>query len=271
MTDTNNLTEEERAALAEFGADDDELEATVDAEAEADDAAAPAAPAAEDVEDDAPKVDDEAAPIRAPLDFQEPDKADERLADIAARKKAVRESFDAGDITTEELHAKTEGLDDERAAIRDELILYKASENARKTAKANAWEDAKAEFFTDGEGAKIADNRTQLAALDSIVRDLQEEKKAIGDKALLTEAWKRYEASLESLTGKKAEAVTPPAKPLPKPTAPRTLAKMPVAGTENVGDRQDFSAIDRQSTAVAKEKAYGRLSKEQQEAFLSGA
>ena len=103
--------------------------------------------------------------------------------------------------------------------------------------------------------------------------------------ARITQAYVKQKTGADMPTG---GAAKPEAKPEAKPADPREVARKKVAeqgkrpdpvqtlgnvtaATETEADRSRFASIDREANALASERAFERLSPEEQEAFLLGA
>lgn len=317
------LTDEERAGLAEEHGDEETTEEEAEKPAGEGEAAATAAAAAADpkkegetgLEDDPAKaaaVDPEkvvapaVAPVATPAkdprdpaesmraaqldmaagperekpaapapvahavsDWRPPEKAQERLDDLAQQRRQLAEKFDEGEVTGVEYREQMETLEEQQRELREGIL--KASIN-RETAEAYWGQVTVATFLASHPG--YVPGTPAHAALDLEVRKLQVETNNPFDPNILEKAHANIEASARVLLGLPAK----PTKDEPKPGAakvkpggpviPPTLGGLPAADIEEVDDGGGFAALDR-LTGVAYEKALAAMPEADRERYLA--
>ena len=276
---TDKATADDPAAVAAAEAAAAEAEAKakakedgqgVDAELGADDPVTPAAASAEP----APPVA-VATPAAAPASplplWQMPANYAEQIAEIDAKKAALEEQFDSGDITTKEFRKQLDDLNRTERDLDQQKLKAEISVETRRNT-----------YFTQVVPTFLAEHKEYAAgsplhlALDHGVRALQAEALANGgdpmDPALLQKAHEQIAANLArvgiNLGGPNAK---PKAKSTERPEMPPTLANVPASDAEDVTDTGEFAELDRLSTrdTEAYEKALARLTPDQQERYLA--
>lgn len=304
----SDLTEEERAALAEDDEEETAAEAAAQAtgdedadkaEAEAagegegegqgekspaptdDDAAKAAgtddgeatdqdepASAADTAAQSAPK--DEAPQPRHDALPQAPADADEKLADIAQRKKELVQKFDNGELTSEELFDAKDKLDEEALEIK--LSVREAQRAAEQAER--AWFGSIVPDFLASHGAYDAEkNPTVFSMMNAEVTRLQNEAIEAGRNpfvpSILTAAHENITKAIAGLSGQ-PPAEPKKAAPQPKPEMPPTLANVPAAEHHDV-DGGKFASLDRLADRdpLAFEDAFAKLPESDREAYLA--
>lgn len=298
------LTADERAALEEGAAEDvaavaaakDDAADAADPDVEYVDAGAKITPAdakaelkAEKAEDTA-KVEDKAeaeaeaevkadttettaADEPAPRERivpQVPSDADAKLAALEAKREALADKFDAGEITAKDLFKETGALDREARQI--ERLVERAEFHAEAT-KAT-WLNSSVPAFLD---AHPHYNDAGLQAqLDAQVRQMQTKAIAEGkdqfNPGILVAADKALKESMAKLLGMKLPETVAPAKADGKgvkrtgDVLPPTLATVPAADIASTDSK--YAHLDRLQ-GVAFEDAFAKLPEAEREAFLN--
>lgn len=286
------LTEEERAALADeetLELDDTEDENHEDGRDPVDDSddqnegaadqdggeGQQQADAGDDVGDDGDEPEPAAVQQQGPILVAEaPERAEERLKEIADEKKSLRQQYDDGELTFDEYESKVDALDDERMEIR---LALKEAETAAKIEMQRQVNEREAQIngFLAEIGVRRDFSDLRFAALDNAVKIVagQEENAELGVREILQKA---YDLCIEQgVLQPKKEAKKPEAEAKPKPRKPvatvPTLAKVPAAEPTDPDEGNRFAWIDRITDPIAREKALAKLSPADQEAYLAGA
>jgi hypothetical protein len=287
-TDDDFLTDEERAAQAEFGDDDqggddaagdDEAAAGAGGDGAADDdagdAGASAAAGRDDGETDEPGAAAE-QPALAPkqtapiLVAEPPADAEEKLADIASKKEALLTQFDDGDITAKEYQQQVDALGKQEREIEFAKHEYEMAQKMELQRQKNDWDEQCATFL-DGHKEYSDPNRFELLndtikAIAAMPRNRDLTGPQILDKAhrmVLADLGETLPAPAQP-AGKKAPAA--------KPNLPPNLAKVPAADTTDTAGNP-FAALDRlQATdPEAYEEALFKLPEAERNRYLAQA
>lgn len=302
------LTDEEREGLLDTSVTDDPVEDGDDAEAgaaaaaaEGDNAAAeageggqgegdedePAVAAAPDAggegKPDAaaaaaePGEDDRAgaAPTPGMPQWQAPENAEQRLAEIETEKDELARKFDEGELTGQEFRAQMKPLDKEEREI--EQARFKASIST-ETVQHQWFNVTVPAFIADhpeyGEGSPLH------GALDAEVRKLQTEASKAGrsqlDGAILDQAHRNVQSGIRKALG------LPPLderKPVPDPATgkaakrelPPSLNSLPADDFTDPDDGGKYAYLDRlaDSDPMAFEDALAKLPEAEREAYLA--
>lgn len=290
-----DLTEDERAALAEpdeDGAqgddndnqDDDENdedgnEGKGEEDQQGDDAGAAAA-AGDDGAAAAGRDDGDAAeaaagdeqggtPVQtAPvLVAQAPADLDAKLAEIATKKDALITAFDDGDITAKEYQVQLDAIGKEERKIERDVDKAQLAAEMDQQRQQNDWVATVNNFIA---GTDYASNQRLHRALDMEVRDVavSEEGKAMNGLQIL----QRAHANLIDAGLVKAAAAAPgkPAAKAAKPNLPPNLAHVPAAQISDTGEGR-YANLDRLagSDPIAYEAQLGKLSDSERAAYLA--
>lgn len=281
------LTDEERAGLAELlseaeAEDGDEADEgygdaeEADAEAEADDGDGDAEnvtgedsdedegeepSAATDDDAGEPEADedesDAPAPVR-PAFVADPDIKD-KISELDRQLDELAAKFDEGDLTAKELRAQSRALEDQRQELREQIIRA----DVARDAAVQAWHGHVGQFIAENPAYKPGTDA--FAMLDDEVKRLQVRTENPFDPSLLKKAHQSLVAKARALLGqsgnddpapkadekKKAAAETrKPGSRQPKSAIgeiPQTLAQVPASDTVEVDDGGKFGYLDRLS------------------------
>lgn len=270
-TDTDH---DEGAGDGEDGADSDDQD---DAGAAADEGSDADGNGGDDAGDEEGEAQAPAA--HAPILVAEaPEKAQERLQEIAGEKKALRKQYDEGELTFEDYESAAEKLDDERMDIKLALNTAETAQKIAQQQEINAREAEINGFLAEVEIPRDPNNE-QFRFLDNAVRAVA----ALPDSAeksareVLQEAYDLcvFKKQLPARGEQRQEQRQEPAKPAAKPAvqrkpAPPTLAKVPAADMTGTADGSKFAYLDRLDP-VAREAAFAKLSPADQDAYLQQA
>lgn len=212
--------------------------ATVAATAEADAAAAAAAggePAA-DKPDGTELKAAESAEFTPKFTADMPEGAADRLLEIQTEKDSLVERFNDGEIDMPSLMAGMSRLDDERVTLVVAQENAKFAEHQNASLRTQRWEWEQERFFGNDKNAATYADPVMVAALDSQVKILANDKANASRKA----SWFLEEA--DRLVRARFTGAATPATPAtaaagrePQPTV-RTLAGLPAAAPAPVGD-----------------------------------
>lgn len=289
--ENDNLTADEAVLLAELEAEiaagggdaDDDDDPTPPADA--DEAARLAADNEAKAAKDKKAADDAAAAAAKPADAPDPDdrdstvrlshdatKAQEELDGLIATRADLRKKYADGDIEREAYEAKLDELNDQIADARFEVKKAEIYEDINsQTAKQN-WTAAVEDFLGETDNAVFRAGGALNAALDAKIRQMNADKEVL--KQFPNHAKRLAEAKRVVLEEtRKALGIEPPkpgaTTPPKKPTVelPPGVDDVPAAGEEA---ENEFSHIDR-LTGAARETAFAKLTKDQQDRYLAGA
>lgn len=287
------LTDEERAAMLE---EDDEQEGDGDAgdddqaddeagddegdddsgEDDADGGADAGEDDAGDDDSDGEEEEAQAPSAHAPILVADaPEKAEERLTEIAGEKKALRKQYDDGELTFDEYETKAEALDDERMDLK---LALNTAQTAAKIAHQQEVNQREADInsFLADHNIKRDFGDLRFAALDNAVKLVasREENANLGVREILQKAHDECVAQgvlQPKKAGKQPEPQQQqqqqPKKPLK--TVP-TLAKVPASDLTGTDEGNRFAHLDRMDP-VEREAALAKLSPADQEAYLQYA
>lgn len=259
------------------------------AEAEAGDAAETTAAA-----------DDTPDPVYQPRDVSQAQAVIDGAAD---ERKSLRTAYDDGDLTDEEYDKKLDEIGDKVADAKAEIKDAKREEDRSLEAVRTAW-FGKVESFLDTNPA-FRDNtplpqlegNSYLTALDTVMRAVNQDPRYAGmtmnqrieASAQIVRSYvqKQTGADIPGLaTGKKDakedqkekadadqaardKARAKAAEQGKRPDPVQTLGNV-TAATETETDNSRFASIDREKSALDREREFARLSPEEQEAYLAG-
>ena len=215
--------------------------ATVAATAEADAAAAAAAggePAA-DKPDGTELKAAESAEFTPKFTADMPEGAADRLLEIQTEKDSLVERFNDGEIDMPALMAGMSRLDDERVTLVVAQENAKFAEHQNASLRTQRWEWEQERFFGNDKNAATYADPVMVAALDSQVKILANDKANASRKAswFLEEADRLVRARFTGAATPATPATPTPAAAgrEPQPTV-RTLAGLPAAAPAPVGD-----------------------------------
>lgn len=205
--------------------------ATVAATAEAD-----AAAAASDKPDGTELKAAESAEFTPKFTADMPEGAADRLLEIQTEKDSLVELFNDGEIDMPALIAGMSRLDDERVTLVVAQENAKFAEHQNASLRTQRWEWEQERFFGNDKNAATYADPVMVAALDSQVKILANDKANASRKA----SWFLEEA--DRLVRARFTGAATPATPAtaaagrePQPTV-RTLAGLPAAAPAPVGD-----------------------------------
>jgi hypothetical protein len=295
-----DLTEDERAALADTDGDDeqgndnqddnenhedgDEGEGDEDqpgddagaADAAGDDGAVAAGrddgAAAEAVTDEQGGTPVQTAPV---LVAQVPADLDAKLAEIATKKDALITAFDDGDITAKEYQVQLDAIGKEERKIERDVDKAQLAAEMDQQRQQNDWVATVNNFIA---GTDYSSNARLHRALDMEVRDVavSEEGKTMNGLQILQRAHANLvDAGLvKAASGAAPATAVIPAKgavpKVAKPNLPPNLAHVPAAATEDTSDGR-FSNLDRMASSdpLAYEAQLAKLSESDRAAYLA--
>lgn len=248
--------------------------------------------------EDGDKPAEAAAPDETPDPVYQPVDASEAKATIegaAAERKALRDSYDDGELTDEEYDAKLAELADK---IVDAKVQVRDAEKANAEAldayrgawfsKVEAFQEANP-AFKDNKPRPELQGDSYLTALDKVLVAINQDARYAGMSmsqridagAQIVRAYVKKQTGADipgsPEGGKKAKPAA--ADPLDKARAEAARAgKRPdpvqtlgnVTAATETGTDSRFAAIDREASALDREREFNRLSPEEQDAFLSG-
>lgn len=210
--------------------------ATVAASAEADAAADAGGEPAADKPDGTELKAAESAEFTPKFTADMPEGAADRLLEIQTEKDSLVERFNDGEIDMPALMAGMSRLDDERVTLVVAQENAKFAEHQNASLRTQRWEWEQERFFGNDKNAATYADPVMVAALDSQVKILANDKANASRKA----SWFLEEA--DRLVRARFTGAATPATPAtaaagrePQPTV-RTLAGLPAAAPAPVGD-----------------------------------
>jgi chromosome segregation ATPase len=276
----DGLTDEERAALAddddtttaentEQGTGDDktteEAAAAVEPPAAADakpgEAAAAAAeqPAAESTE--AAEAVQQQAPL---LVAAPPEDAQAKLTEIAAKKDALGEKFDNGDLTSREFQKQIDELNKQERKIELDLHEFNLAQKLEQQRLQNDWA-ATCKSFVDANPI-YSENQRLYKALDAEVKELANDPKTANwsGQKFLEEAHKNLKTAFK--LPESSNTPVPPA----RRELPPNLAKIPSADVEDTSGGK-FAVLDRMAATdpLRYEQELAKMPDNEREAYLA--
>lgn len=287
----DDLTDAEREAIESYDAEQeaeqaanpdaapepvvpDEPEATPDATPapEAEPTAEPAAPAAEPEPVPEPAKVEKPEPVSAPLlVVNAPEDAPAKLADISAKKGALVEEFENGDVTTAQFHAKMDALNEEQFEIKSQVREFEMATKMEEQRIQSLWKQDVTRFLNSHD--EYSDPE-RLGQLDQTIMALA--RMPVNAGLANDEALKKAHKMVRAMRGEPADdvpAATTPAKPtqqkVPKPDAPPNIGNLPSA-TMNDTSGGEFASLDRlqSSDPIAYEEKLMGMSPAQRERYL---
>lgn len=262
----DELTDAEREAIESYDAEeeaagaanhDDAPEPVVPEVAEVTPDAAPAPEAEPAAEPVAPAAEPEPAPEPAKVEKQEqvsapllivnaPEDAPAKLADISAKKGALVEEFENGDVTTAQFHAKMDALNEEQFEIKSQVREYEMAAKMEEQRIQSLWKQDVTRFLNSHD--EYSDPE-RLGQLDQTIMALA--RMPVNQGLANDEALKKAHKMVRAMRGEPADdvpAATTPAKPtqqsIPKPPAPPNIGNLPAA-TMNDTSGGEFASLDR--------------------------
>lgn len=233
------------------GADD---AATVD-----DDPAAAARAAEQDAAKATPAADDDHAP--ALVDIPDTTAAAARLAEIKAERAALREKYDNGEMTSEEMDQATEKLIDDQVSALAEIKRAEGIAASNQTSREAAWNAALEGFKAQGNEALFGDDH--VAGFDKALRTVTNfkenpENASLPFSVLISMAAQQHAIAYQTRTGKALVVRTAKGNPAagtgvegrrgprtdPRPDPIDTLSGLNAPGDEMVQESR-FGAIDK--------------------------
>ena len=292
------LTDEERAGLAEDGADDgdgdegaddgDDDSGDDDGDGADDNASAEDADEGDDAnagdgqegrddgatEDDDDDGDDDAARPQPSGERVNVGETQSRLDAITTEKTELMEKLDDGEITTKEFTAAVDKLNDEKNQLSNALARQQDADNAVTT----AWYKDVEKFLA--KNPDISANKTRLQSFDTVVREITADpaNAQLSNRKQLELARTTWRAEMgiaePANAAKEGEAPKPAPKPAkPKPALPPTLHNVPAADVNDAADGK-YSYLDALLNAgktIEYEDALAKLSDADQDDYLSRA
>jgi hypothetical protein len=213
--------------------------ATVAASAEADAAADAGGEPAADKPDGTELKAAESAEFTPKFTADMPEGAADRLLEIQTEKDSLVERFNDGEIDMPALMAGMSRLDDERVTLVVAQENAKFAEHQNASLRTQRWEWEQERFFGNDKNAATYADPVMVAALDSQVKILANDKANASRKAswFLEEADRLVRARFTGAATPATPATPTPAAAgrEPQPTV-RTLAGLPAAAPAPVGD-----------------------------------
>jgi hypothetical protein len=282
------LTEEERAGLDEEHSDDlpadDDTDTDDDQDGDGKDGEQnpddQQQPGRDDGNDDQPGDDDQgeddsARPLPL-LKVETVEDAEAKLADIDKREDEISQKFEDGDLTTAEYRAELRKLEKERGTIERQQLEADFAEKHNQ-AQIDAMWQANVQTFLEGH-PEIGKSELRWNAFDSVVRKVTAETMQAGKNPGMADLKKAYKQWAEDL-GLPAEQPKADDKSGKEPARkqerqqreiPPSLAKVPAADINDTDDGR-WASLDRlmDTDPLGFEKAFGKLSEADQEAYLA--
>lgn len=302
----DDLTDQERAALATFAQIEAEEKGTahVDPDDQQPEAAAAEQPASEgdadaaavtadgtgDVQPAAAAEPDPAAqpaaeqpqepvavqPQSAPiLIANAPEDAEAKLAEIATKKEALADQYEAGEITLKDMQKQVDALSEQALDIKMQVREAELAQKLEQQRLNNEWQAECNAFTRDHPEYKTGGpqyDEARTALLDASLRSIA---MIPGQKYTNAEALVKAHAMVKGAYGETvaAQAPQPAAKPklvsVPKPEAPPNIANLPAASMNDTNGGE-FAALDRlaKSDLDAYEEAMANLTDAQRARYL---
>ena len=287
----DGLTDEERAALAEEdgtdtpageldipegegegageGSEDDAAAAAeAEAKAKADADAAAAAAGRDDGAAEGTTPPETALPDAPILVAEAPTDAAERLAEIATKKNDLISQFDDGDITAKEYQQELDKLAKQERDIEFAVNKAQMAADMEKQRKYNEWLATVNGFLNEHKFYK--ENPRLYRALDQEVKDVSATPEAANwdGNQILKKAHDNLTVAFNLQPAGKSDTPTP----VPKPTIPPSLAKIPAADNNDMGGGK-YAALDRlaNTNPIAYEEAIAKMSDADRDAYLASA
>ena len=226
----------------------------------------------------AAKPDGEGRPEPTPTpgmpQWQAPENAEQRLAEIEREKDELARKFDEGELTGQEFRAQLKPLDKEEREL--EQARFKASISIETVQ--HQWFNVTVPNFI-AEHPEYAEGSPLYGALDVEVRKLQTEATKAGrsqlDGAILEQAHRNIQAGVRKALGLPAEEPKPKPNPDPAKTQkrdlPPSLNGLPADGVTDPDDGGKYAYLDRlaDSDPIAFEDALAKLPEAEREAYLA--
>lgn len=289
--ENDNLTADEAVLLAELEAEiaagggdaDDDDDPTPPADA--DEAARLAADNEAKAAKDKKAADDAAAAAVKPADAPDPDdrdstvrlshdatKAQEELDGLIATRADLRKKYAAGEIERDAYDAQIDDLNDQIVVAKVEVSKADIYEDINAQTAKQKWTDAVTDFLEEPENAIFKEGGALNAALDAKIRKMNVDKDVVKQFPSHTKRLAEAKRIVLEETRKALgiETAKPAATTAPKKPAvelPPGVDDVPAAGEEA---ENEFSHLDR-LTGTARESAFAKLTKDQQDRYLAGA
>lgn len=222
--------------------------------------------------DDTPPPADAEEPAPAPLLVANaPEDATARLAELATQKEELATKFDDGEMSAKEYQTQLDALAKEERKI--ELDLHKAQIAAEMQAQQarNTFLREVQEFTA---GTIYKESALAWNTLDAAVRAVGSDpaNAALTGRQILEKAHAEVlkDPVLAAAFGTRQPKPEKAEAKKPAPTIPPTLGRVPAAETEDTSGNR-FAALERllETDPIAYEKAVGKLSPAELDAFLS--
>lgn len=238
---------------------------------------------------DAPDEPADPDPVYQPVDRS----AAQAIVDSAAAdRKALRAEWEDGNLTDEELDAKQEELDDKIAGAKADLKDADRRDAQALEEYASAWHGKVGAFMDahpelrDQTPIPELQGDSYLALFDTALRNINTDARfaSLSMDQRIEAGAKMVNAHVKNLTGKvafdaapeqsKKDAALAAAREKAKeqgkrPDPLQTLGDV-TAASETETENSRFAAIDRADSALERERAFSRLSAEEQDAYLKG-
>lgn len=289
--ENDNLTADEAVLLAELEAEiaagggdaDDDDDPTPPADA--DEAARLAADNEAKAAKDKKAADDAAAAAVKPADAPDPDgrdstvhlshdaeKAQGELDSLIAKRTELRKQYAAGEIERDAYDTQIDDLNDQIVVAKVDVSKASIYEDINAQTAKQKWVDAVTDFLEEPENAIFKEGGALNAALDAKIRKMNVDKDVVKQFPSHTKRLAEAKRIVLEETRKALgiETAKPAATTAPKKPAvelPPGVDDVPAAGEEA---ENEFSHLDR-LTGTARESAFAKLTKDQQDRYLAGA
>ena len=193
-----------------------------------------------------------------------PENADERLEQIKAEQKALRQKFSDGEIDLDEYEDSRDRLSDEQLTIKSNLLKAQIAQEHTAQALQAYWESEKAEFLRREEN-KVYSNNYAMAALNTAIGDLARKPENANQPAsyFLREGDRIVREGMGIAAAPK-RATQSRSKNI---ELPPDLGRAPSAELPETGEDHEFSHLDKLS-GLELERALAKMSEEQETRYL---
>lgn len=236
-------------------------------------------------------VEDSPDPVYQPRDVT---KAQAVVDSAAEDRKKLREAWDDGELSDDEYHAKIEEISDKLAEAKADIKDAERQDEKDKETVLNAWHSKVDAFldanpaFRDNEPNPQLEGNSYLTALDTVMKAVNQDPRytsmtmnqRIEASANIVRSYVQQQtgADIPGLADVKKPGKAKEADPLAKakdkvaeqgkrPDAVQTLGNV-TSATDTEIDNSRFASIDREKSALDREREFSRLSPEEQEAYL---
>jgi hypothetical protein len=202
-----------------------------------------------------------------------PEDAAEQFAAIEAKKQALRDSLNGGDIGLDEYTAQADAIGKEERALERQVWEAESAQKQKAQSDKQRWEWEQEQFF-DGEKNAVYKDKYLLGALNAAVIDIANDpaNKTRSGPWILAEADRVIRARF-NLAGEQKDTPKDPMKAkIParaRVQVPPTVGNMPNAEIPDTGGGDEFAHLDKLNP-FEREAALARLTPDQEARYLRG-